>query len=88
MPSWLLACICRRPVSTLHPPLLLLLPKQVPGPEDEGVEQEVKLGKNIPASAEQAVEEAKYVRAWSGGRPARMAGRIGQTILLGHSVLM
>ncbi len=35
--------------------------RQVPGPEDEGVEREVKLGKNMPASAEQAKEELKYV---------------------------
>jgi hypothetical protein len=35
--------------------------RQVPSNEDEGVEREVKWGKNIPASAEQAKEEVKYV---------------------------
>ena len=35
--------------------------RQVPTNEDEGVEREVKWGKNIPTSAEQAKEEVKYV---------------------------
>ena len=36
---------------------------QVPGPEAEGVEREIKWGQNIPASTEQAKEELKYVGA-------------------------
>ncbi len=36
---------------------------QVPGPKAEGVEREIKWGQNIPASAEQAKEELKYVGA-------------------------
>lgn len=35
--------------------------RAVPGPEAEGVERKVVLGENIPASAEQAKEELKYV---------------------------
>ena len=35
--------------------------RAVPGPEDDGVEREVKWGKNIPASAQQAREELAYV---------------------------
>ena len=47
----------------------------MPGPGDEGVEREVVWGKNIPASAEQAKEEVKYVS----GR--RAAARCRQPVL-------
>ena len=40
---------------------------QVPGPEAEGVEREVKWGHNIPASTEQAREELTYVSRGSDG---------------------
>ena len=52
---------------------------QVPGPEAEGVEREVKWGQNIPASAEQAKEELKYVRGPLGaGRWVLGAARPGR----------
>ena len=50
-------------------------PRGVPDESDDGVEREVKWGKNVPASAGQWKEELKYVRG-----AGRVAAGLGQWV--------
>ncbi|KAI7841377.1 hypothetical protein COHA_004995 [Chlorella ohadii] len=59
--------------------------REVPGAEAEGVEREIKWGQNIPASAEQAKEELKYV----GANAAVLAGKgLAESVEQGVGVLL